>query len=245
MSLNRRFTKRELLLAWVALGLLGVLTYLPHILHGGFYLDDWSNGAATLNNPDGNSFGQVLSTYASATDFRPVLILYVPATYWVFGMTLWLHLAWASLLAILVAWFLYANLRKLDVPWIHALAISGLVLIYPWFDSTRLWITADQITLSTALALGGLWLSLIGIERRSWNWHVPAMALFGLSILSYEITTPAIAAFGVIYVWRFGWERAKWVWGRTCWSCWSAAPGSSPTPRGRNRTSRGNSTTSG
>jgi hypothetical protein len=213
VSLNRRFTKRELLLAWAALGLLGVLTYLPHILHGGFYLDDWSNGALALNNPDGNSFGNVISTYAETTNFRPVLIVYVPATYWVFGMHLWLHLAWASLLAIAVAWFLYAVLRKLDVPWIHALALAGLVLVYPWFDSTRLWITGDQITLSTALALGGLWLSLIGMERRSWNWHIPAMLLFGLSILTYEITTPAIAAFGVIYVWRFGWERARWVWG--------------------------------
>lgn len=212
MSLGRRFTKRELLLAWAALGTLGVLVYLPHILHGGFYLDDWSNGALTLDSPAGNSFGSVLSSYADATLFRPVLILYVPATYWVFGVHPWLHLAWASFLAILVAWLLYAVLRKLDLPWIHSLAIAGLVLVYPWFDSTRLWVTGDQITVSTALALGGLWLSLIGMERRSWGWHIPSLVLFGLSILTYEITTPVIAAFGVIYVWRFGWRRAKYVW---------------------------------
>lgn len=213
MSLDRRFTKRELLLAWGALAVLGVVVYLPHVLHGGFYLDDWSNGALTLQNPGGNSFSNIVDTYANATLFRPVLIFYVPATYWVFGMHLWMHLAWASFLGILVAWLLYAVLRKLEVPWIHALAIAGLVLVYPWFDSTRLWITGDQITVSTALALGGLWLSLIGLERRSWSWHIPAMILLGLSILTYEITTPAIAAFGVIYVWRFGWQRAKYVWG--------------------------------
>ena len=212
LRLDRPFSGRELGLAWAVLALLGVLTFLPHILHGGFYLDDWSNGALTLNNRFGSSFGQVISSFAETTLFRPGLVIYVPLTYWVFGMHPGLHLAWATLLAIFVSWFLYAVLRKLDVPWVHALAPAALTLVYPWFDATRLWGTGDQVTLSTALALAGLWLSLVGLERGTWRRQAAAMVLFGCSILTYEITTPAIVAFGLIYVWRFGWQRSKRVW---------------------------------
>jgi len=212
LRLDRAFNGRELALAWAAIALAGVLLFLPHVLHGGFYLDDWSNGALTLFNAGGTSFGDVVSSYADATIFRPVLVIYVPLTYWVFGMDVNLHLAWASFLGILVPALLYAVLRTLRVPWIHALAIAGLVLLYPWFDSTRLWVTADQITLATAWALGGLWLALVGLGRDSWRWHVGAAVLYLLSIFTYEIALPAIAGLGVIYLWTFGWQRARWRW---------------------------------
>jgi hypothetical protein len=212
LRLRDALGRRELILAWGALALLGVLTYLPHVLHGGFYLDDWSNAALTLHNAGGNSIGHVIESYWSITEFRPVLVVYVPLAYWIFGMHLWMHLAWAAFLAVAVAMLLYAVLRTLRLPWIHALAISALVLVYPWFDSTRLWPTGDQITFSTALALAGLWLALIGLERDSWKWHVGAAAFFLSSILTYEITLPSIAGFGLLYVWRYGWTRAKWRW---------------------------------
>jgi hypothetical protein len=210
--LRGSLTGRELAIAWGALGLLGILTFLPHLLHGGFYLDDWWNAALTLHNAHGDSFGNVVGSFAGSTLFRPLLVLYVPLTYWVFGMHMWLHLAWAAFLGIAVSALLYAVLRTLGLPRIHALAIGALVLVYPWFDSTRLWSTGDQIALSTTFALGGLWLALAGLARDSWKWHVGAAALFLASILTYEITLPSIAAFGLLYIWRFGWSRAKWSW---------------------------------
>jgi hypothetical protein len=213
LRLDRAFDGRELALAWTAITLAGVLLFLPHILHGGFYLDDWSNGALTLFNAGGTDFGHIVDSYADATIFRPVLVIYVPLTYWVFGMDVNLHLAWASFLGILVPALLYAVLRTLRVPWIHALAIAGLVLAYPWFDSTRLWVTADQITLATAFALGGLWVALVGLKRDSWRWHAVAATLYLLSIFTYEIALPAIAGLGVVYLFSFGWQRARRRWG--------------------------------
>lgn len=205
-------TGRELALAWSALALLGILIFLPHVLHGGFYLDDWWNAALTLHNSHGNSFGNVAGSFAETTLFRPMLVLYVPLTYWIFGMHMWLHLAWAAFLGIGVSALLYAVLRTLRLPWIHALAICALVLVYPWFDSTRLWPTGDQIALSTAFALGGLWLALTGLSRDSWKLHVAAAVLFLTSILTYEIALPSIAGFGLLYAWRFGWARARQRW---------------------------------
>jgi len=121
--------------------------------------------------------------------------------------------ALAAALAVLVAAMLYAVLRRLEVPWIHAWMIAALTLVYPWFDSIRLWATADQVSLSVCLALAGLWLALVGIARDSWRWHFGAALLYLLSILTYEITLPFVASAGLLYVLRFGWRagRSRWA----------------------------------
>jgi hypothetical protein len=212
LRLERELTVKELLFAWAALAALGVALYLPHVIHGGFYLDDWGNASGVLFDPGGNSFSQVIERYVDFTVFRPVLVLYVPLTYWIFGLHMWIHLAFASFLAIAVAALLYAVARELRLPWVHALVISALVLAYPWFDSTRLWPTGDQVALTTAIALGGLWVALVGLRRDSWKWHVGATALYLLSILTYEITLLVIPAFGLLYLLRGDWARAKWRW---------------------------------
>lgn len=212
-AIDRSLTARELALAWIALAIVGALAFVPHIRHGGFYLDDWSNGAAALYPPGGSGFGHVLSYFSELTDYRPILILYVPLTYLVFGMHIAYHLAWSATLAILVAVLLYGVLRTLGVPWIHALFVAALVILYPWFDSTRLWATASQISLSLSFALGGLWVALTGLSRRSWGWHACAACLYLLSILTYEVTLPLIASAGALYVLQAGWRPARVRWG--------------------------------
>jgi hypothetical protein len=203
---------RELIGAWFALTVVGGLAFAPHVLHGGFYLDDWSNGAGALRPPGGPSFDHALSYFANTTLYRPVLVLYVPLTYFVFGTHMAYQLAWAASLAILVAGILYGILRTLGVPWVHAWLVAALTIIYPWFDSTRFWATADQATLSIVFASAGLWLAFIGLQRHSWRWHSCAALLYLLSILTYEITLPLIAGFGVLYCLRTGWRAAKARW---------------------------------
>lgn len=211
-SLDRAFTRRELVLAALALGVVGALAFIPHIRNGGFYLDDWSNGAGALYPPGGPGFGNALSYFYELTDYRPVLVLYVPLTYMVLGMHVAYHLALAASLAVLVSVLLYGVLRTLGVPWIHALFVSALVLLFPWFDSTRFWATADQISLALAFMLGGLWIALRGLSRHSYRWHAAAACLYLLSILTYEVALPLIAALGAIYVMRAGWRVAKFRW---------------------------------
>jgi hypothetical protein len=213
LTTSRGLTGREVALAWLALAVFCALVYAPHVRHGGFYLDDWSNAAETFEPKGGPGFGNVISSFAAIGIYRPVLVIYVPVTYWVFGMHLALHLAWAAALAMLAAGMLYGVLRTLSVPRIHAWAVAALTIVFPWSDSTKLWATGDQVTLAVTLALAGLWIALAGLSRRSWRWHAWASLLYLLSILAYEVTLPLIALAGVLYTVRAGWRKAKPRWG--------------------------------
>jgi hypothetical protein len=210
--LDRSLTWRELALAWAALAALAVVGYISLVLHGGFHLDDWSNGAGTFYPPGGRSISHSLEWFKELTFFRPVLVLYVPLTYVVFGMHEHVFLAWAVVLAWAGIGLFYGVLRRLGVPWIHALVIAGLVLIFPWFDSTRMMPSAAVITLSIFFLMAGAWISLIALDRRDLRFHFLAAAFYLLSILSYEITLPLIACLGLLYLLRAGWREARWRW---------------------------------
>jgi hypothetical protein len=210
--LDRALTVREFALASLALLLLAGLAYASLILHGGFHLDDWSNGAGTFYPPGGSSVGDTLEWFKELTFFRPVLVLYVPLTYAVFGMHEGVFLAWAVFVALAGVCLFYGVLRRLGVPWIHALVIAGLVLIFPWFDSTRMMPSAGVITLSIFFMMAGLFIALVGLDRRDLRLHFVAAAFYLLSILSYEITLPLIAGLGFIYLFRAGWREARWRW---------------------------------
>ena len=205
-------TLREVVFAWIVLAGVAALAFYPHIHHGGFYSDDWSNGALSLLPPAGLGFGHAVSAFADLTIYRPILVVYVPLTYAIFGLHMHLHLLWAACLAVCVAGLLYGVLRMLGVPWIHALAIAGLTLLFPWFDSVRLWVTGAQLSLSISFFLAGLWVALAGLDRDSWKWKIAAVFLYLLSILTYEITLPLVAAIGLIYVLRAGWKKARTYW---------------------------------
>jgi hypothetical protein len=208
--MSPRFGWREAALAAFGLTLLGGLAFGPLVLHGGFHFDDWSNGADTLFPPAGTNEFEHLS---ETTLFRPVLIVYVPLTYIIFGLHQWLHLAWSIALGVAVCSLLYAALRLLDVPRLHAAFISALVLIFPWFDGIRYWPTGAQVSLSLTFMLTGLVLALIGLQRRSLRWHIGAAIFYLTSILTYEIALPLIAMLGVLYVGRVGWQAGRVRWG--------------------------------
>jgi hypothetical protein len=106
----------------------------------------------------------------------------------------------------------YGVLRTLGVPWVHAVIISALTIVFPWSDSTRLWVTADQLTLSLFFVFAGLLIALQGLRRPGWKWHACAVSLYLLSILTYEITLPLIACLGALYCICVGWRAARWRW---------------------------------
>jgi hypothetical protein len=210
--LDRQLTVRELGLSWLALAVLAGVAYWPLMRHGGFHLDDWWNGAETLYPPGGRTILHSLDQFQKTTLFRPVLVLYVPLTYVLFGLHQHVFLAWAVALALAGICLFYGVLRRLGVPWIHSLVIAGLVLIFPWFDSTRLMPSAGVLSLSIFFLMAGIWLALIGLDRGDRRFHWAAATFYLLSILSYEITLPLIAALGFIYLIRAGWQEARWRW---------------------------------
>ncbi len=210
---SRRLSWREAGIAILALLIVGALAYLPHLRHGGFYLDDWSDVAGTFYPPGGRSLGNTLSYFGNLFPYRPALILYIPLKYFVLGADPAAQLSLAVALAVAVAFLLYGLLRFFAVPWYHAWTIAALTIVYPCFDSVRLWEAASLPTVAMLFAFGGIWLALIALDRRSWPLHLCAAALYLISILTYEITLPLIAAAGILYVLRAGWRtgRSRWA----------------------------------
>jgi hypothetical protein len=212
LRFDRPFVPRELLLAFLGLTMVAALSLGPFIQHGGFFLDDWSNGAGALQPPGSPNIHKALSFFAEITAFRPVLIVYVPLTYLVFGMHIHLHDAWSVFLAVLAATTFYSILRSFGVPWLHCWLTAAWTIVFPWSDATRFWVTGDQVTLSITIMGLGLLVALIGLRRHSWWWHVGAAALYLTSILTYEIALPLIACLGVLYWLRAGWRAARFRW---------------------------------
>jgi hypothetical protein len=204
---------RELAVAWLLLGLLGVLAFGPYVRDGGFYMDDWSNAAGAFYPPGSGGFGAAVSFFRELTAYRPLLVVYVPLEYEVFGMHMGLHLAWAATLGIAVSGLLYAVLRTVGLPRLDAWLLAALVLVFPWFDSLRMWMTASQVTLGVAFYLAGLWVALVALRRRSWPLHAASLLLFATSLLTYEIALALIAASGLLYVALVGWRAARLRWG--------------------------------
>lgn len=206
-------TRREFMLAWGSLWLLGTLVFLPYLLHGGLFSDDWAQAAGTLHPPHGSGLLGALATENSAlSSCRPISILFIPLKHLLFGTNAAALVTLSICLALLVASLLYAVLRTLKVPWYHAWLIAALTIAYPWFDSTRFWEAANPLSLSLAFALAGLWSALVGLSRRSWPLHLGAVLLYLLSMLTYEITLPLIAVAGLLYTIRDGWRAARWRW---------------------------------
>ncbi len=198
------------MLGVIGLGALALAVYARYILQGGFYLDDWSNGAATLAS-DGGVSG-TLQRFSDLTDYRPVLILYVPATFWVFGTHMGLHIAWSIFLVFVVGVLVMSVATRLGLARLHAFAFAALTVVYPWYDGARLWSTASMATLVVGLVTGGLLAALIGLERGRARWHVLAAVLFLTSIFTYELCLALIPCFGLLYLVHSGWGRARLRW---------------------------------
>jgi hypothetical protein len=212
LRFDRPFGSRELALAFIGFIVVAALALGPFVRHGGFFLDDWSNGAGALQPPGSPDIGKALSFFAEITEFRPVLIVYVPLTYFVFGMHIHLQDAWSVFLAVLAGTTFYSILRTLGVPWLHCWLIAAWTIVFPWSDATRFWVTGDQVTLSITIMGLGLLVALVGLNRHSWRWHAGAVALYLVSILTYEIALPLIACLGVLYWLRAGWRAARFRW---------------------------------
>ncbi|MEA2330220.1 MAG: hypothetical protein QOH58_358 [Thermoleophilaceae bacterium] len=204
---------RELVASACLLALLGVATFGSHVAHGGFYNDDWVFAVTFAYAPDPGYFGAVdaFNWYS----FRPASMLYLPLLYELFGQDAHLHLAWLTLMAIVMAAALYWLLRELGMEPPHAGAVAALVLVFPASDANRLWgaasIALPGITcylLGTVLALRGL----AAHGRRAVAMHAGALVLYALSVMFYEIAAGAILLSVVLYRWRAGWRPALVRW---------------------------------
>lgn len=208
-------SRREFWLFTGVLALGGVLLYGPSILHGGFFIDDWPHAVEVAYAP--HPFADEWAGSAG----RPVQVLYYPITSMVFGPHPWVHHLWSVFAAVCLSSSLYAVLRRFDIGTYPAAAIAILLLLFPWSDSTKFWVAGSVINIAVALGLGGVVLALRGLDCQAkggsvfgrW-WHVGALSLYALSVLTYEVAAVALLLVGGLYLMRVGAIRAavlRWV----------------------------------
>jgi hypothetical protein len=213
-----RFTqlasRSELAFVSVLLLMAGAAFYGPHVVEGGFTIDDWGHAIGVQHPREG-----LLQDYWQVTPNRPLSVVYFPLTYLIMGPDPALHLAWSILLAVTMSVLLYALLRRLDFLKLHAGAIALLVLLFPWSDSTRFWASAAHSSLAIALALAGVLLALRGLDARAEGriragglLHVGAVTLYALSVLLYETAGAALLLVGALYLTRATWRAVRYRW---------------------------------
>ena len=204
---------RELVVATVLLLVLGGAVWGSHIFNGGFYwADDWYHARLSLFPEETGLFA---NRNPHTTGFRPVLGLLLALPYRVFGLRTELHLALAIILAVGASTSFYWLLRTLGLERVAAWVSAGLVLLFPWSDSSRLWATGSINNVALMLFFGGAVLSLRGLRangRRATTFAVAGAALYTLAVLTYEVVGGAVLASVAVYAWWAGPRRAVQRW---------------------------------
>jgi hypothetical protein len=195
------------------LGALATAVYGTHVAHGGFYNDDWDHSVRHHFGAEGGVVGFVAPfTFIS---FRPVAVLYLPATHALFGTDPAPHLAWALAMAVAMSAALFALLRTLGMERLHAGLIAGLLLLFPASDASRLWAAAATALPAIALYLAGTTVAIRGLRatgRRSFVLHGVALVLYLLSVMTYEVAAGAMLMSVLAYRLAAGWRRAASRW---------------------------------
>ena len=191
---------------------LGAAVFGRHVLHRGFFYDDWANLALTRWPKTGNGFFSAVHDAFNTFGYRPALTVYLPGLYTVFDDRMALHLAWIVLLGVGLSTAFYVLLRELAFPRFEAGALAALLLVFPYSDSTRLWVTAGTGSLTTLLFVIGVTVSLRAFDeqerRRSLRMHLLGLAFYLLSMLFAEVASVLPSRPCSFYAYRAGWRRA-------------------------------------
>src|SRR5262249_54743645 len=94
---------------------------------------------------------------------------------------------------------------------IHSAAIAALLLVFPTIDSTRLWSTASMTSLALAFYLLGALVAVHALRRpgaHPWRMHAGAVALYALSVLTYEATAGLVVFSFLLYCCVAPWRTA-------------------------------------
>jgi len=206
----------EVALAGAALAGVALLVFAPHVRHGGFYSDDWSNASFYRDLGYGD---MAVHFWRELIPWRPVLAFLLPLPHALFGLDPTYHLALAGVLATLASFSFFVLLRALRLELPHALALAVLSLVFPWSDALRLWATGslNNVALIAYFLGSAAAVRALGLQRadryRRVALHGLAAVLYLVSVLTYEVAAPAILLSGLLYRMRFPWRtlRTRWL----------------------------------
>lgn len=179
--------------AYLILVALGILVAFSRMKSGAFLMDDWSFAATSMFH----GFAHAVSTNVNLNPRRPLTAAYFPVLNKVFGLGAHGQLIWAVAVRIATSAVFYTLLVRLRVGRLQALAAAALALIFPWSDATWMWISASSPQFSVLLTLTGAVCLLVSMSpgrTHGTAWFGAGEILFVLSLLTYEVTLPLIAA---------------------------------------------------
>jgi hypothetical protein len=122
------------------------------VLHGGLYTDDWP--ITWIYKQSGTS--ALIHQLILGDHSRPLAAIYLTAAAAATGTNAHAHNAVGLAVHIIACWSLYWLLRTVTLTRWQAGAISVLVLLFPFSDSSWLWFAVTQSSLSLCLMLLGL-----------------------------------------------------------------------------------------
>jgi len=171
--------------------LLELLLFAPFVGKVGFYLDDWTMVSLLHGGPQ-----DIVGAFANyffndpKVIIRPVEVLHFGLLYKIFGTRpLGYHLV-NGFFEICVIVLLYFSLKRFTGSRFLAFASTAAFVIYPIRDSTHYWILCSSVSLSLALYLGSLILSLKGLQEKKAKLYVAAAVPFAISLFNYEVFMP-------------------------------------------------------
>jgi len=171
--------------------LLEVLVFAPFVGKVGFYLDDWTMVSLLHAGPQdiGGAFANYFFNDPKVI-IRPVEVLHFGLLYLLFGTRpLGYHLI-NGFFEICVCALLYFALKRFTGSRFLAFASTAAFILYPIRDSTHYWILCSSVSLSLALYLGSLILSLKGLEKKRMGLYMAAAVPFAISLFNYEVFMP-------------------------------------------------------
>lgn len=203
-------TAGELSLALAGLTLVAALLMGSHVLHGGLYTDDWPIAAVYHFH----GAGEVTRVIFLGDHSRPLAAVYLGLVHGISAGSTHVQAGIGLALHVLACWAILWLLRVLGFGRLVAAALALLLLLYPFADSTWLWLAVNQSRLSLLLGALGL-LALVHALQSAGARRVVAQAgaalLVATSVLSYETAVAVLVVAAVAISFRYARGRVALI----------------------------------
>ncbi|PZM85348.1 MAG: hypothetical protein DKT66_03960 [Candidatus Melainabacteria bacterium] len=171
--------------------LLEALVFGPFVSKIGFYLDDWVMVSLLRGGPQdiAGAFANYFFNDPKVI-IRPIEVLHFGLLYLIFGTKpLGYHLV-NAFFEICVCVLLYMALKRFTGSRFLSFVSTAAFILYPIRDSTHYWILCSSVSLSLALYLGSLILSLKGLQENKPGLYIAAALPFAIGLFNYEVFMP-------------------------------------------------------
>lgn len=206
--------RRERLVALLLACLAAAIAFEPRIRAGGFNADDWALYAAS-RFPQTEGYHTALAALEGSAGSRVGHMLYWLASFSVFGGHTRLYTAEAALLAVIMAFAIYAALRELRFSKAESLAMMLLTIVLPSLGAERFWFTPAGLQICLALFFFGFVLALRAFsapQRSRMRLHAASLALYIMSAAYAEAALPLMTVALLVYLTRTDLRTALRRW---------------------------------